>query len=281
MSTTTEIDNSSALGTSSRTQGKLTFAHVLRFEWIKLRSLRSTWLTLVAIFVVIAVFGVLGAAMSSSDAEVNGGGDGFGPSSPVDIVLTGANLALLIVGVLGAVVGAREYSSGMVRLTFAAVPRRVNVLWAKLLVFAGLVLATVVVPLLIAFFAGMEVLSAAGQETVSWSDPGVARAVLGTGAYLVGVGIGGVVLGVLLRSVAGGIGVLIGGVLFVPTLAGALLPDSWDAALKYLPSNAGAAFTSLSPPAGMLDATAGAVVLLLWVAAGVAGAAIALRRRDV
>ena len=123
----------------------------------------------------------------------------------------------------------------MIRTTLAAVPARLPVLWGKLATFVGVLAPVVLVGVLVSFFAGMAILDAGGATTVSWSDDGVARAVLGTSAYLVGLGVIGVSLGILLRSTAGGIGTVIGAVLFVPTLASALLPDSWDGVLKYLP----------------------------------------------
>ncbi len=267
-------------GTAVAASVRLTFPRVVRSEWIKFRSLRSNWIIVAAVFAVISVFGLLAAAMSSSGEGPGQGGPGGGSSSPVDIVLVGANLALLIIGVLGALLGSREYSSGMIRLTLAAVPGRLNVLWAKVLVFVAVLLPVVLVALAVAFFGGMQALSAAGMPTNALTDDGVLRVLLGTAGYLIGIGIGGLVLGVLLRSTAGSIGILIGGVLFAPALAGALLPDGWDSALQYLPSNAGAAFTTLVPPAGMLSPGAGALVLAAWLVAGLAGAAVAMRRRD-
>ena len=146
-----------------------------------------------------------------------------------------------------AIVGAREYSTGMIRTTLAAVPARLPVLWGKLATFVGVLAPVVLVGVLVSFFAGMAILDAGGAATVSWSDVGVTRAVIGTAVYLVGLGVIGVALGILLRGTAGGIGTVIGAVLFVPILASALLPDSWDGVLKYLPSNAGQAFTALNP----------------------------------
>jgi hypothetical protein len=89
-----------------------------------------------------------------------------------------------------------------------------------------------------------------------------------------------VALGLLLRSTAGGIGTVIGAVLFVPTLASALLPESWDGVLRYLPSNAGQAFTSLSPGDSLLSPGAGMAVFTAWVVVAIGGAAVALVRRD-
>jgi ABC-2 type transport system permease protein len=110
---------------------------------------------------------------------------------------------------------------------------------------------------LVALVAGMGILDSRGLATLSWSDPGVARAVLGTAAYLVGIGLIGLALGMLIRGTVGAIGLLLGGVLILPSLATALLPDSWDTVLKLLPSNAAEAFTSRLPSPDLLGSGAG------------------------
>jgi ABC-type transport system involved in multi-copper enzyme maturation permease subunit len=256
---------------------------VIRSEWIKMRTLRSTWLTIGGIFFALIAFGLISALTASGQVEVTAGEGGppaFRGTDPVSTVLSGANFAVLIVAVLGAIVGAREYSTGMIRTTLAAVPKRLPVLWGKLVTFVGVLAPVALVGVLVSFFAGMAIFDAGGAATVSWSDDGVARAVIGTAVYLVGLGVIGVALGILLRSTAGGIGTVIGAVLFVPTLASALLPDSWDGVLKYLPSNAGQAFTSLNPGDTLLDPGAGMAVFAGWVVLAIAGAALALKRRD-
>ncbi|MFK5634492.1 MULTISPECIES: hypothetical protein [unclassified Ornithinimicrobium] len=265
-----------------RSPVRLTFTRVLRSEWIKAVTLRSTWISLASIAVLIAAFGLI-AALTASGATDGSGPDFGGPGrDPVTTVLTGTHPALLLVGVAGALVGAREYASGLIRSTLAAVPARLPVLAAKTLVFSTLTGVVVLGSTLVAFFAGMAVLGDAGATTVTWSDEGVARAVLGTVAYLTGLGITGVALGVLLRSIGGSIAALIGGVVFLPTLATMVLPESWDGILKYLPSNAATSFTTVAPDASgaVLDTTTGAVVFTAWVLAAIVGAAVSLRSRD-
>jgi ABC-type transport system involved in multi-copper enzyme maturation permease subunit len=229
------------------------------------------------------VFGLISALTASGQVEVTGaqrGPQGFVGDNPVSTVLAGANFAVLIVAVFGAIIGAREYSTGMIRTTLAAVPKRLPVLWGKLTNFVFLVAPVALVGILVSFFGGMAILDAGDAGTVTWSDDGVARAVLGTGAYLIGLGVIGLALGILLRTTAGGIGTVIGAVLFIPALASALLPDSWDGALKYLPSNAGQAFTSINPGDTLLSPGIGAAVFAAWVLIAVVGAAVALKRRD-
>jgi ABC-type transport system involved in multi-copper enzyme maturation permease subunit len=272
-----------AVRTHAITAAPTSTPRVIKSEWIKMRTLRSTWLTIGGILFALVAFGLISALTASGQVEVTAGEGGppaFVGTDPVSTVLSGANFAVLIVAVLGAIVGAREYSTGMIRTTLAAVPKRLPVLWGKLVTFVGVLAPVALVGVLVSFFAGMAILDAGGAATVSWSDDGVARAVIGTAVYLVGLGVIGVALGILLRSTAGGIGTVIGAVLFVPTLASALLPDSWDGVLKYLPSNAGQAFTSLNPGDTLLDPGAGMAVFAGWVVLAIAGAALALKRRD-
>jgi ABC-type transport system involved in multi-copper enzyme maturation permease subunit len=253
---------------------------VLSSEWIKMRTLRSTWAYLAGTLFVLVGFGLIGALTASGQTD-SAGGPSFANSDPVSVTLTGANLAVLVVAVMGSIIGAREYSTGMIRTTLAAVPKRLPVLWGKLATFTGLMGAVVVTGVIVAFFAGMAILDAGGAATMSWSDDGVARAVLGTAANVVGLGVMGLALGVMLRSTAAAIGVVLGAVLFIPTLASALLPDSWDGVLKYLPSNAAQAFTSLSDSGGsLLSPGAGMAVFAGWIVLSVVGAAVALARRD-
>jgi ABC-type transport system involved in multi-copper enzyme maturation permease subunit len=262
---------------------RLNFLNVLRSEWIKQRSLRSTWVTLGLTFVALVGFGLI-AAMTASGQISTPGKDG-GPfnsgTDAVSTVMTGANLAVLIVCVMGVLTGAREFSSGMIRTTVAAVPGRLSIVGAKILTFVALLTPVIVIGVLVAFFGGTQILSSAGAASAAWSDAGVARAVLGTAIYLVGLGVIGVAFGMLLRSVAGGIALLIGGLLFLPTLAVALLPASWDNVLKYLPSEAATSFTTQSVSSSSLSPTWGAVVFAGWVVAAVAGALYVFRRRDV
>jgi ABC-type transport system involved in multi-copper enzyme maturation permease subunit len=283
MTTTTVTRQHPTTATASaQSPRRTTSTRVLRSEWIKVRTLRSTWITIAGIALALIGFGLIAALTASGQVEGRSGGPGnFNTGDPVGTVLAGANFAVLIVAVLGAIVGAREYSTGMIRTTLAAVPRRLPVLWGKLLTFVGILMPVVFSGVVIAFFTGMQILDAGDAATVAWSDDGVTRAVLGSAAYVVGIGVVGVALGVLLRTTAAAIGTVIGGILFVPTLATALLPESWDGVLKYLPSNAGQAFTTVAPDASLLSPGVGMAVFGGWVLLAVIGAALAMVRRDV
>jgi len=284
MSTTTAVPDlgtraPAQVGTSVETRPS-TVGRVVRSEWIKLRSLRSTWIMLGSLAAAIVAFGLISASVATGSVSTPGSGPAFAGTSPVDTVLAGASFGILIVAVMGVLVGAREYSSGLIRTSIAVVPRRWPILLGKLVTFVGVLLPTVLVSVLVSFFAGTAILTAGGVASVTWATAGVAGAVLGTVGYLVGIGIIGLCLGILLRSVGSGLGVLIGGILFVPTLASALLPSSWDTVLKYLPSNAGMSFTSVTTDSSMLGYGAGLAVFVAWVVLAVGGAVWSLTRRD-
>ena len=259
---------------------RTTLPRVVRSEWIKLRSLRSTWIVLGGLVVSIVAFGLVSAAVAAGSVSTQGGGPAFADAGPVDTGLTGASFGIIIVAVMGVLVGAREYSSGLIRTSIAVVPRRWPVLLGKVLTFLALLVPAVLVSVLVSFFAGTAILTSAGVASTTWSAVGVAGAVLGTIGYLVGIGVIGLCLGILLRSVGAGLGVLIGGILFLPTLASALLPASWDSVLKYLPSNAGLSFTSVAPVDSMLSYGAGLAVFVAWVVLALGSATWALMRRD-
>ena len=213
----------------------VTQAQVIRSEWIKLRSVRSSWLVLAAAVAGIAGAGLLvsyatGAHWSASSAAARA------DFSPINQDLIGVNLAELAVGVLGVLTATGEYGSGMIRATFAAVPRRLPVLAAKAGVLAAVTFAVCLAAVLIAFVGGQALL---GPHGLGIGHPETAQAVLGATLYLTGVSVLGVALGFLIRSTAGGIATVIGVLFVLPLLAGAL-PGS-SAFEGYLPSMAGRA----------------------------------------
>ncbi len=269
------------------TRTGVTQLRVLRSEWIKVRSLRSTTITLGLSAVAMIGIGLLASAIASGDVTPRGGGPGGGgggrlaAADPTSISLGGADLVQIIVAVLGVLVITSEYSSGMIRATFAAVPRRLPVLWAKLVVTAVVTLVVGEVAAVVAFLGGQAVLSAGGHHTAALGDPGVLRAVLGTGVTLALVAALGVAFGALLRSTAGAISSLLGVLLLLPGLAALLLPSSWqNDVIKVLPSAARAAFTSVTPAADQLSPWIGLAVLAGWVAVFVVGAAVRMVRTD-
>jgi ABC-2 type transport system permease protein len=278
--------HASATGsTTPTTTGKRqTLGRAIHSEWIKIRSLRSTWIGMAAAAIIMIGFGAIAAA--SSTGSVAGPGDGDGPfgsgGDPLATVLTGATFAVLLIGVLASLGGAREFGSRMITATVASVPRRWQVVVAKAVALAAVVIPTAMIATLGSYGVGMGILSAGDAPTVSLTDDGVLTSLLGMIGYLTAIALIGLGMGILLRSVAGSIGVVVGGILILPNIAGALLPDSWDTLLQYLPSSAAAAITKVESAGGStLSAGAGAAVLAAWVLAALGAAVLTMRRRDV
>ncbi|RKN47584.1 ABC transporter permease [Micromonospora endolithica] len=247
---------------------KITPGGVVAAEWTKFSSLRSTWITTgISAFLLVA-FGMIASASFS--------GDGL---NSIDLALSGSTLAALSVGVLGALLGAGEYTTGMIRATLAAVPRRLPVLWSKSLVAGAAAFVTMTAGAFAAFAAGSAVLNDK-VGSLGLGDDGVLRALFGAGLYLGLVAVLGVALGMLVRSSAGAIAILAGLLLIVPGLA-ALLPDSISEAITpYLPSNAGSAVMALTQGDGTLAPWAGLAVLAGYVVVALAAAAYRLKTTD-
>lgn len=255
---------------------------VLRSEWVKLRSLRSSLTTLAAAGATMVLIGVVFAAVVAGLLS-SGGGDPTNEfaHNPAGATLQGTMLAQLIIGVLGVMVITSEYATGTIRNTLAVVPKRLPVLWAKVSVTAAVSFVTMLVATLVSFFAGQAIIGSQGMATASLGDSGVLGAVLGSAGYLTGIALLGLAAGTLLRSTAVAISTLFGVVFLLPGLGQLLLPASWKLhVLPYLPSNAGTAFTSVHHVAGSLGTGAGTAVFLAWVVVPLAAAAVLLRRRS-
>ncbi|MGH3768127.1 MAG: ABC transporter permease [Pseudonocardiaceae bacterium] len=264
----------------ARPRYRVTGRRVLRSEWAKLWSLRSTWITLGLGLVFLVAFGIIAAvqykSVIGSDQHID---TEFARATAVDLSLFGKNFAQLALGVLGVLVTAGEYSTGMIRSTLTAVPRRLPVLWSKAAVFGVVVLVVSTAGAVITFLVASGIVSGTPAALTLW-DAGVLRSLLGAGLYLSLVGVIGTALGALLRSVAGGISVLVGSLLLVPGLI-SLLPSAWHNNISpYLPSNAGKSMFALHHAANTLTPPAGLAVFLGWAALVLAGAAYRLVRTD-
>ncbi|MBD0691779.1 ABC transporter permease [Streptomyces sp. CBMA123] len=259
---------------------KVTAARVLRSEWAKLWSLRSTWITLGLALLFLVAFGLIAAFQFKSRITSGRPMDrDFADASALSLSLFGTNFAQLALGVLGVLVAAGEYSTGMIRSTLAAVPRRLPVLWAKAAVYGLIALVLGTIGVFVTFSADSGILSGT-RAAMTLSDTGVVRGLFGAGLYLALVGVIGVALGALLRSVAGGIAVLVASLMLIPGLT-SLLPTSWQSHISpYLPSHAGEAMFALHHDSTTLSPTAGLLVFLGWTVLALAGAAVRLKRTD-
>jgi ABC-2 type transport system permease protein len=257
---------------------RVTFLNVVRSEWVRFRSLRSSWITLGVATVIVVGLGALFTAARAAHP----------PADPRELLdfdptlasLGGTFLAQLAIGVLGVLLVTGEYATGMIRATFTAVPRRLNVVAARVVVFATVGLVVLIPTTLIAFLLGQQLLSSGHLET-TLGAPNVARAVIGAALYMVAIGLFGAALGWLLRHTAGAISTLFAILLIIPILIH-LLPDPWpDRINKWLPGQAGQVLWQVRRDANTLSPWGGFGMLMLYVAVITIAAAILLNRRDV
>jgi ABC-2 type transport system permease protein len=254
----------------------VTQVRVLHSEWIKMRSLRSTTITLLAaVIAMIALAWLVGWATNDHWNHMDPGERAN--FNAIDRSLAGVNLAQLAIGVLGVLLISGEYATGMIRATLSAAPRRLPVLWAKAGLFAAVTLVLMLVSSFLAFVVGQHFLASHGTTLTA---PHAWRAILGTAGYLTLIAVLAVAFGFAIRSTAGGIAALFGLLLVIPGV-GQLLPASWQShTLPYLPSNAGSAMYSARPDPTALPPSTGLLVLVIWVAVALAVAALLLKRRD-
>jgi ABC-2 type transport system permease protein len=255
-----------------------TFTDVLRSEWVKLRSVRSTFWAL-AVTVVLGVG--LGAVISAVAAH---GYAKFTASEqlswdPTGVSQSGMVVAQLAIVVLGVLFISSEYSSGMIRTSLIVVPKRGRVLAAKSLVFAVVTFVVGEVTCFAAFFVGQALIGGHAPHA-ALGDPGVARAVVGGGLYLAALAVLSVAVGALLRHPAAAITCVIAVVLVLPGIAQAL-PDSWrNPVTEFWPTQAGGQLTNVYHSAHTLQPWPGFGVMCLFVAIVYAIAWALLDRRD-
>jgi ABC-2 type transport system permease protein len=180
--------------------GRYGLAQAVRMEWIKLRSLRSTWWTLA-----VTVAGTVGIGAAVGRNTRDGSGD------LINNALAGVVPGLLLVGALGVLTMTGEYSSGTIRATLAVIPRRPMVLAAKTAVFGAVTLIVGEAASFIAFFAAAATLRQ-GIAAPTLGQPGVLRAVVVTGAGYCLVGLLGLGLGAIIRHSGPAVAVLVAGV---------------------------------------------------------------------
>jgi ABC-2 type transport system permease protein len=263
---------------SRESVGRLTQRRVALSEWTKLRSVRSTRWSLLATLLLIIGIGILACVVFESRwAHLSP--DDRRHFHPLRANLAGVNFAQLAIGVLGVLVITAEYSTGMIRATFSAVPKRLPVLWGKAIVFGAVAFVVSLPAIFIVFFVGQAILT--GQHiNIGITHPGVIRALFGAPLYLTVMGLFGLGLGAIVRNTAAGISLLAGIVFVLPPIIG-LLPSSVANSIDpYLPSNAGGAIWTITPDPNTLAPWAGLAVFAAYAAASIAIAAVLLNRRD-
>lgn len=259
---------------------RVTFPRVVRSEWLRFRSLRSSWITLTVTVVIVIGFAALACALRAAHWPPHDAAEALTFDPVKQSIGPAAIFGELATGVLGVLLVTGEYATGMVRSTFTAVPRRLAVLAARLLVFAAILLVVLVPSMFAAFEVGQHFLAPKAID-IALSAPGVGRAVLGGGLYLVAVGVLGMGLGWALRHTAGAIATLFG-LLFMLSLIVRFLPDPWPSRIStWLPLEAGSAVWTVHPGGHSLAPWAGFGVLMGYAAAALVVGAVLLRTRDV
>jgi hypothetical protein len=252
---------------------------VFRSEWTKLYSLRSTRYALLATTVLTIGFGLIASAVTVSRWATMSAAD-KATFDPLSASLVGVRFGVLAIGVLGILLVTGEYTTGMIRSTMTAVPKRLPVLWGKAGVYALVALVITIPSAFVAFFAGQAILS--GQHIqIAFSHAGVTGAVIGAAGFLTLTGLFAMGLGAILRSTAAGIATFAGIMYVLPPLVGILPTSVANSIDPYLPSSAGQAMMEIGHHAHTLSPGAGLAVFAGYVAVTIAAAAVLLVRRDV
>lgn len=264
---------------ASTPRGHYGFSQVARMEWAKLRSLRSTaWILVILTAGMIGLGILLLSQYRSNWAHMTAAERAS--FDPTESGFVGLALGQLAMGVLGVLTITSEYSSGMIRATLSAVPRRGMVLTAKAVVAGALMLAAGEVLAFAAFLAGQAVLAAPAPHA-TLGQPGVLQAVLLAGAYLCLIGLIGLGLGTVIRHTAGAIGTLVGFVFVLPLITLAMPDSIQHTATQFLPEAiAENSLTAVKPVAYSLTPWAGLGMLGLYVIALLVIGGWLLARRD-
>ena len=247
---------------------------LLASEWTKFRSVRSTyWSLLVAVVTPIGASALVAFAFAHQPASAGP------PPDPLLPEVLSLEYAVIAVSVLGVLAFSAEYSTGLIRTTFAAAPRRRAVLAAKAVVLGTVTLAAGELVAFVSFFLAQAILS--GQHLgVSLSRPGVPGAVLAAGILLCVCTLLGLALGAIIRHTAGGIAATIA-VIVLPGIV-ALLPAPWSGRLgRFTLLEAARQVTALHPAANLFSPGLSLLIVLAWPAVALAAAAVLITRRDV
>jgi ABC-type transport system involved in multi-copper enzyme maturation permease subunit len=257
---------------------------VVRSEFTKIRSVRSTYWTLLALVVVCAGIGALGSYghlhdFSLMPAAAQARERAHSISQAPMYSLFGVILGQLVIAVLGALTITSEYSTGMIRTSLSVLPARGTVFAAKALVFGVIAVVTGLVTSFASFFLGQAILSSKHIDT-TLGHPGVLRAVIGAALFMAVCGLLSYGIGALLRHTAGAISAAFG-LLFVLFVLAQFLPQSWAVHVdQWIPFNAGAAIWENTTAPHMLSPWTGFAVFCGYAAVALIAGLWRFRTRD-
>jgi ABC-2 type transport system permease protein len=255
--------------------GKVTLGGALRSEFTKIKSVRSTYWTLLAMVVVSVGFGVLASYGATRNPQPL-------PFDSTAQSLGGLYISQLVIAVLGVLTITSEYSTRMISTTLTALPRRGLFIAAKGIVFGAIALASSLVTCFASFFVGQAIMSSHHIST-TLSQPNVLRAVIGGALFLTACGLLGFGIGLLLRHSAGAISTAVA-LLFVVSILIHVLPQSWQIHVdKWMPAIAGSQIWTVIPTTGSVPNFApwtGFAVLCGWAAVFIAAGMYLFRKRN-
>ncbi|MER5911766.1 ABC transporter permease [Streptomyces sp. NPDC001982] len=252
-------------------------AQVIRSEWTKIRSVASTVWTLSLAVVVTIALGMLISALSKSQFDKMPERERL-TFDPTFVSFAGMSLGQLAMIVFGVLVVSNEYSTGMIRTSLAAVPRRGTFLFSKIAVATGLALVVGMATSFAAFFLGQAML---GSHRAQLGDEGVLRAVIGGGLYMALIAAFSMGVAAMLRSPMLSLGILMPFFFLISNILGNV--DATKKIGRYLPDQAGSRIMQVVPrldddtPYGPWG---GLGIMALWVIAAIAGGYVMLKKRD-
>ncbi len=256
---------------------RATFADAMRAEWIKLRSVRSSYRLLLAAAVLIVAGGVV-FSLAYASRYHSLSATAKARFDPTVTSLSGVWFAQLAIGALAILTITAEYATGTIRPSLAAVPRRGRLLAAKATILTVTTAVIGVLSSLAAFVAGQQILTGHAPHA-ALSNPAVVRAVAGAGLYLGALSLFSFAIGVLIRHSAAAITVTAAIAFVLPTALGAL-PASWQELTGWLPTNAGSTLWAVHHVAHSLSTPAGFALFLVYTAALLASGFTLFARRD-
>jgi hypothetical protein len=254
------------------------FTRNLAGEWTKLRSVRSSIVSLLATVVVCVGFAVLLGFGTVSRW------DRMGPERQANfhaatVSVSGVFFGQLVLGALGVLAMSGEYSTGTIRATLSATPQRLVMYLSKITVFAVVAFVVAIVSTTVGFLGCQSVLSQK-HLNVGLFDPGVPRIVVGAALFLVAVALLGLGLATIMRHTASAISTVFG-LMLVLTLMANFLPSDWQVHVnKWLPLNAGMTIMQVHPESDQFGPWVGLAVLFGYAAIALVAGAVVLTRRD-
>lgn len=259
-----------------------TFAGVVRGEWIKLLSLRSTWWALTSTAALMTLASVAYAMSLNAMAEDPLTAPGIEQMHGAEIVASGFHFGMLTIAVLGALLITGEYATGMIRSTFAAVPTRLPVLAAKALTLVVLAAAVALVSVTLSYLVTMPQLSQY-DLVPALDDPGTWRVFGGSVYCLISAALFSLGVGTLLRSTAASLTAALTVLLLLPGILSFIHLDWVETIVSYLPLPASSALLTtgaVETQGAYLSTQASLIVMAAYAVVPLAAAAVTLPRRD-